>query len=86
MNEQEMQLQADLVREWDEMPPISLVLDRLTVTTIVGALQLALRHPQFAETQGAAPVIREFIRRVFEAAGPAMRAAILLGYDPEHDL
>jgi hypothetical protein len=81
-----MQLQADLVREWDEMPPMSFTLDRLTVTTIVGALQLALRHPQLAETHGAAPVIREFIRLVSEAAGPAMRAAILLGYAPEQDL
>jgi hypothetical protein len=78
-------LEQDLIREWIEGEPIVFSLDRCNACAIVGALQLALRHPGLAETKGAAPIVREFIRQIFERSGPATRRAILLGSDPEND-
>ncbi len=78
-------LQADLLREWEELPPMVLEIDRCTLCTILGALQLALRHPGLAATKGAAPRLRDFVDRVAARSGPAMQAAIRLGFDAHFD-
>ena len=47
----EQVLKTALEREWEDGPPMLLIYDRIAVSTIVGALQLALRHPGLAATQ-----------------------------------
>ena len=81
----EKELQAALIKDFESGRRINFSLDPCSTMTIVGALQLALRHPQFALSMGAAPLVREFIRSVFEQATPAMREAITLGEDPAND-
>lgn len=67
--------------------PIILELDLNAAFTIVGALQLALRHPQFTKMQSAAAV-RAFVlevRNQIPAEFQALRESIWLGFHPRFD-
>lgn len=67
-----------------ESPLIALAIDRLTAITIIGNLQLALRHP--ANHRPSVEIVLEFIRRLDERLPPALREAVALGFDPRHDV
>jgi hypothetical protein len=77
--------QADL-ELWGERP-MSLVLDMPTTLRLVGALQLALRHPAFKNSPGGKSV-REFVQAV-EGQIPeqmtGLHQLIRLGYEQEFD-
>jgi hypothetical protein len=79
----EVILEDAVVREMQEPGQIDLSLDRLTALTVIGHIQLALRHPA---NRGASSVIaREFITRLAERLPPAMRESVAMGFDPAYD-
>lgn len=67
--------------------PIILELDIITTLAICGALQLSLRHPQFA-TRPSAKNIREFVMAIEKQIPPefpTLHKIIQLGFNPRFD-
>ncbi len=79
------ELQDAVLKECEDETPIRFSMDRLSMMTIVGALQLALRHPTFAGMNAAAPMVRTFIEEIERRAPPALRELIARGANPAED-
>ena len=67
------ELQDAVLAECRDETPIQFSLDRLSTMTIVGVLQLALRHPEFSLMSPSATMVRTFIAEITRLTPPAMQ-------------
>lgn len=77
---------ARLATEFADLPPMELILRPETVMSLVGVVQLALRHPEFTEGATHAAALR-FIdgARSYFAACPTALDVVRRGDDPRED-
>jgi hypothetical protein len=73
---------------WKAHEPMECVLQPLTVLQLVGALQLAQRHPHFADQETVAATTERFIAaaREYFSNCPAVLDVIRRGDDPACDV
>lgn len=86
---------VEFVRAAQDNDPIPVVLQRSTVSSLIGMLQFALRHPNFTNgDHHAATIARQFCEMMIEACStgdhgedyPLVRAMLKAGFDPAHDV
>lgn len=85
----QLKTQAEAVAEMERWGDRTIVLqlDIATLLGVVGALQLALRHPQFAQRPSALQVraLIMDLEKQIPAEFPAIKKIINLGFHPRFD-
>ena len=74
---------AKLLEAEDERSPLEIHLDRFQLLCVIGAVQLACRHPLY--TGPTRKVVEGFVQQVSVAFPPAAQDLIAKGWDPSWD-
>lgn len=72
-----------------EVPPIHLVIDVSYAFALIGALQLACRHPGFVRGQdNAREIVDEIVQELEKAIGvtPRIQQLLATGHNPKSDV
>jgi len=79
-----LQVLLDAFMRWKDKPPASVELPRRTWWIVLGALQLATRHPDAPLKEDVESAAREIQRVICDTAEVLVLAE--LGWNPEHDV
>ncbi len=79
----EVTVESAIEQECRQPQAIRICVDRITAFSLIGHLQLALRHPR--GVGASATLCIDFIERLAEQLPPAMRESVAMGFDPAFD-